>query len=99
MSVPRPRTQIQPRIRPHQSFLIQRLPLEGRAEEGKRDVLPGMTAGAFLSAVPSPIEGSGTAWVMLGSWALSPARPTPIPPRHECRGFSALLVKKEILTP
>ena len=57
-----------------------------------RDVLPGMNAGASLSAVPSPIEGSGTAWVLLGSWALSPARPTPIPPRHECRGFSALLV-------
>src|SRR6266702_6213359 len=56
-----------------------------------RDVLPGMNAGASLSAVPSPIEGSGTAWVLLGSWALSPARPTPIPPRHECRGFSALL--------
>src|SRR6266568_5572318 len=56
------------------------------------DVLPGMNAGASLSAVPSPIEGSGTAWVLLGSWALSPARPTPIPPRHECRGFSALLV-------
>src|SRR6266699_3798554 len=52
-----------------------------------------MNAGASLSAVPSPIEGSGTAWVLLGSWALSPARPTPIPPRHECRGFSALLVK------
>src|SRR6266699_1443584 len=51
-----------------------------------------MNAGASLSAVPSPIEGSGTAWVLLGSWALSPARPTPIPPRHECRGFSALLV-------
>src|SRR6266581_8984898 len=50
-----------------------------------------MNAGASLSAVPSPIEGSGTAWVLLGSWALSPARPTPIPPRHECRGFSALL--------
>src|SRR2546425_1459545 len=58
----------------------------------QRDVLPGMNAGASLSAVPSPIEGSGTAWVLLGSWALSPARPTPIPPRHECRGFSALLV-------
>src|SRR6266567_9647198 len=57
-----------------------------------RDVLPGMNAGASLSAVPSPIEGSGTAWVLLGSWALRPARPTPIPPRHECRGFSALLV-------
>src|SRR5438128_10220833 len=51
-----------------------------------------MNAGASLSAVTSPIEGSGTAWVLLGSWALSPARPTPIPPRHECRGFSALLV-------
>src|SRR6266568_5384742 len=56
------------------------------------DVLPGMNAGASTYAVPSPIEGSGTAWVLLGSWALSPARPTPIPPRHECRGFSALLV-------
>ena len=51
-----------------------------------------MNAGASLYAVPSPIEGSGTAWVLLGSWALSPARPTPIHPRHECRGFSALLV-------
>src|SRR6267378_7431368 len=55
-----------------------------------------MNAGASLSAVPSPIEGSGTAWVLLGSWALSPARPTPIPPRHECRGFSALLVIRAI---
>jgi len=56
------------------------------------DVLPGMNAGASTSAGPSPIEGSGTAGVLLGSWALSPAYPTPIPPRHECRGFSALLV-------
>src|SRR6266567_6678394 len=56
-----------------------------------------MNAGASLSAVPSPIEGSGTAWVLLGSWALSPARPTPIPPRHECRGFSALLVKGDTM--
>src|SRR6266702_4291137 len=51
-----------------------------------------MNAGASTYAVPSPIEGPGTAWVLLGSWALSPARPTPIHPRHECRGFSALLV-------
>src|SRR6266571_4443735 len=58
------------------------------------DILPGMNAGASTSAVPSPIEGSDTAWVLLGSWALSPARPTPIHPRHECRGFSALLVIK-----
>src|SRR5712691_7741930 len=58
-----------------------------------------MNAGASLSAVPSPIEGSGTAWVLLGSWALSPARPTPIPPRHECRGFSALLVIIRVLRP
>jgi len=58
----------------------------------KVDVLPGMNAGASTSAVPSPIEGSGTAWVLLGSWALSPARPTPIHPRPERRGFSALLV-------
>jgi len=58
-----------------------------------------MNAGASLSAVPSPIEGSGTAWVLLGSWALSPARPTPIPPRHECRGFSALLVMVTIYLP
>jgi hypothetical protein len=49
-----------------------------------------MNAGASTYAVPSPIEGSGTAWVLLGSWALSPARPTPIHPRHECRGLSAL---------
>src|SRR2546422_3374873 len=56
------------------------------------NILPGMNAGASTYAVPSPIKGSGTAWVLLGSWALSPARPTPIPPRHECRGFSALLV-------
>jgi len=54
-----------------------------------------MNAGASTSAVPSPIEGSGTAWVLLGSWALSPARPTPIHPRHECRGFSALLGEDE----
>src|SRR6266700_3028975 len=52
-----------------------------------------MNAGASTSAVPSPIEGSGTAWVLLGAWELSPARPTPIHPRHECRGFSALLVR------
>ena len=58
------------------------------------DVLPGMNAGASTSAVPSPIEGSDTARVLLGSWALSPARPTPIHPRHECRGFSALLVTR-----
>src|SRR6266700_5446291 len=57
-----------------------------------------MNAGASTSAVPSPIEGSGTAWVLLGSWALSPARPTPIHPRHECRGFSALLVKQATST-
>ena len=56
------------------------------------DVLPGMNAGASTSAVPSPMEGSGTAWVLLGTWALSPARPTPIHPRPERRGFSALLV-------
>src|SRR5438067_9057851 len=56
------------------------------------DVLPGMNAGASTYAGPSPIEGSGTAWVLLGSWALSPARPTPIHPRRERRGFSALLV-------
>ncbi len=56
------------------------------------DVLPGMNAGASTSAVPSPIEGSGTAWVLLGAWALSPARPTPIHPRPERRGFSALSV-------
>src|SRR6516225_6778014 len=56
------------------------------------DVLPGMNAGASPSAVPSPMEGSGTAWVLLGSWALGPARPTPIHPRPERRGFSALLV-------
>src|SRR4030095_10792734 len=36
------------------------------------EVLPGMNAGASTSVVPSPIEGSGTAWVLLGSWALSP---------------------------
>jgi hypothetical protein len=62
-----------------------------RGEQTVRDILPGMNARASTSAVPSPIEGSGTAWVLLGSWALSPARPTPIHPRHECRGFSALL--------
>src|SRR5512145_1827499 len=62
------------------------------AKGKKVDVLPGMNAGASTSAVPSPIEGSGTAWVLLGSWALSPARPTPIHPRPERRGFSALLV-------
>ena len=58
-----------------------------------RDVLPGMNAGASTYAGPSPVEGSGTAWVLLGSWALSPARPTPIHPRRERRGFSALLVR------
>src|SRR2546426_5075470 len=56
----------------------------------KVNILPGMNAGASTYAVPSPIKGSGTAWVLLGSWALSPARPTPIHPRHECRGLSAL---------
>src|SRR5216684_382942 len=54
------------------------------------NILPGMNAGASTYAVPSPIKGSGTAWVLLGFWALSPARPTPIHPRHECRGLSAL---------
>jgi len=63
------------------------------ARNDRVDVLPGMNAGASTSAVPSPIEGSGTAWVLLGSWALSPARPTPIHPRPERRGFSALLVR------
>src|SRR4030095_5529695 len=58
-----------------------------------------MNAGASTSAVPSPIEGSGTAWVLLGSWALSPARPTPIHPRHECRGFPALLVMAVAIAP
>ena len=58
------------------------------------DVLPGMNAGASTHAVPSPIEGSSTAWVLLGSWALSPARPTPIHPRRERRGLSALLGKR-----
>jgi hypothetical protein len=57
------------------------------------DVLPGMNAGASTHAVPSPMEGSGTAWVLLGSWAWSPARPTPIHPRRERRGLSALLVR------
>src|SRR3989441_9054351 len=57
---------------------------------GLVNILPGMNAGASTYAVPSPIKGSGTAWVLLGSWALSPARPTPIHPRHECRGLSAL---------
>src|SRR5882672_8263734 len=62
------------------------------SKQGERrvNVLPGMNAGASTYAVPSPIKGSGTAWVLLGSWALSPARPTPIHPRHECRGLSAL---------
>ena len=63
--------------------------------ETARDILPGMNAGASTYAGPSPIKGSGTAWVLLGSWALSPARPTPIHPRRERRGFSALLVKSE----
>src|SRR5712691_796236 len=49
---------------------------------GGVNILPGMNAGASTYAVPSPIKGSGTAWVLLGSWALSPARPTPIHPRH-----------------
>jgi hypothetical protein len=55
-----------------------------------------MNAGASTYAGPSPIEGSGTAWVLLGSWALSPARPTPIHPRPERRGFSALLVSQMV---
>ena len=56
-----------------------------------------MNAGASTYAVPSPIKGSGTAWVLLGSWALSPARPTPIHPRHECRGFSAFFGDDEVV--
>src|SRR6266852_4402165 len=56
-----------------------------------------MNAGASTYTVPSPIEGSGTAWVLLGSWALSPARPTPIHPRHECRGLSALFGEQSFL--
>ena len=59
------------------------------------NILPGMNAGASTYAVPSPIKGSGTAWVLLGSWALSPARPTPIHLRHECRGLSALFGEEE----
>src|SRR5713101_1501258 len=61
------------------------------------NILPGMNAGASTYAVPSPIKGSGTAWVLLGSWALSPARPTPIHPRHECRGLSALFGDSRIV--
>ena len=61
------------------------------------NILPGMNAGASTYTVPSPIEGSGTAWVLLGSWALSPARPTPIHPRHECRGFSAFFGETEAM--
>ena len=61
------------------------------------NILPGMNAGASTYTVPSPIEGSGTAWVLLGSWALSPARPTPIHPRHECRGFSAFFGEREVM--
>ena len=61
------------------------------------NILPGMNAGASTYAVPSPIKGSGTAWVLLGSWALSPARPTPIHPRHECRGLSALFGEQSSL--
>jgi hypothetical protein len=87
-------------IRPLLLFAQQCLPEAisrgGRGREGRRplyspvNILPGMNAGASTYAVPSPIKGSGTAWVLLGSWALSPARPTPIHPRHECRGLSAL---------
>src|SRR5712691_9701559 len=62
------------------------------------NILPGMNAGASTYAVPSPIKGSGTAWVLLGSWALSPARPTPIHPRHECRGLSALFGEVHVNT-
>jgi hypothetical protein len=69
-----------------------RQPLPVDAFTAEVDVLPGMNAGASTHAVPSPIEGSGTAWVLLGSWALSPARPTPIHPRRERRGLPALLV-------
>ena len=43
------------------------------------NILPGMNAGASTYAVPSPIKGSGTAWVLLGSWALSPAPPNAYP--------------------
>ena len=57
--------------------------------EASGDVLPGMNAGASPYAVPSPIEGSGTAWVLLGSWALSPARPTPIHPAGVERSLAA----------
>jgi hypothetical protein len=73
------------------SFFRQAVLVSTMLHEGV-DVLPGMNAGASTSAVPSPMEGSGTAWVLLGAWALSPARPTPIHPRPERRGFSALLV-------
>jgi hypothetical protein len=69
----------------------------GPHEEQVVDVLPGMNAGASTSAVPSPMEDSGTAWVLLGAWALSPARPTPIHPRPERRGFSALLVTATVV--
>src|ERR1043166_2846087 len=72
-------------------------PIAQTARDLGVDILPGMNAGASTSAVPSPIEGSGTAWVLLGSWALSPARPTPIHPRPERRGFSAFLVNENTL--
>src|SRR5262249_58527790 len=38
------------------------------------------------------MEGAGTAGVLVGAWAWSPARPTPLYPRHTCRGVSALVV-------
>src|SRR4029434_3328199 len=77
----------------HHSIKPKHYPCPQCGKKGKRkqvNILPGMNAGASNYAVPSPIKGSGTAWVLLGSWALSPARPTPIHPRHECRGLSAL---------
>src|SRR5438309_5409195 len=56
------------------------------------DVLPGIYAGASTSAVPLPMKGLGTVGILLDFWALRPARLTPIRPRRERRGFSALLV-------
>jgi hypothetical protein len=95
-TLPRNGARGRPKVEGTSPLLVGGTTRRRRAAPGKFEVniLPGMNAGASTYTVPSPIEGSGTAWVLLGSWALSPARPTPIHPRHECRGFSAFFGEK-----
>ena len=64
------------------------------------DVLPGMNAGVSIFATPSPIEGSRVAEEDVGRLGIeSPARPTPIHPRRERRGFPAFFGDEKATCP